>query len=140
MAFITLFAVVRLAVAFPRESVVENLSTNVAPTGAVRYIQVHGLTDHLFNYYTWGGYLIYRGVPVFVDGRDDLYLESTEVFEDYVRSVELSVDPDRVFAGYGVKAVLMPKDLPFTRYLEAEPQRWRVVYRGRVGEVLVPAK
>ena len=84
--------------------------------------------------------MIYRGVPVFVDGRDDLYLESTEVFEDYVRSVELSVDPDRVFAGYGVKAVLMPKDLPFTRYLEAEPQRWRVVYRGRVGEVLVPAK
>jgi hypothetical protein len=98
------------------------------------------MTDHLFNYYTWGGYLIFEGVPVFIDGRDDLYLGSTGVFQDYVRAVELSVDPDQVLAKYGARTVLMPKDIPFTRYLEAEPQKWKVVYCGRVGEVLVSTR
>jgi len=116
------------AVALPQGGLAANLRADVAPAAAVAYIQSHGLTGHLFNNYVWGGYLIYRGIPVFVDGRDDLYLASTHVFQDYVRATTLTVDPDTVLNKYGVDTVLMPRDAPLTRYLEAEPRQWRVVY------------
>jgi len=113
-----------------------NLGPDVAPAAAVSYIQSHGLTGHLFNDYIWGGYLIYKGIPVFVDGRDDLYLAGTRVFQDYVRATTLAVDPDAVLNKYGVQTVLMPKDTPLTTYLEAEPRKWRPVYSDSQAAVL----
>jgi hypothetical protein len=43
----------------------------IAPTGAVDYIQSHGRKLNLYNDYLFGGYLIFRGIPTFVDGRSD---------------------------------------------------------------------
>ncbi len=42
------------------------------PEAAVRFIKSRNLNDRLFNYYDWGGYLIWRFYPdqvVFMDGR-----------------------------------------------------------------------
>lgn len=135
LVLLSLFAVCYGVITFPGKSIAANLSPEVAPIGAVRYIETHGLTDHLFNYYAWGGYLIYQGIPVFIDGRADVYLASTHVFQDYVRTTKMKVDPDAVFEKYGVKTVLTPKDMPLARYLEAERQKWNVAYRGKTGDV-----
>jgi hypothetical protein len=124
------------ATTFPGKNMASNLNGEMAPAGAVQYIESHGLTGRLFNEYTWGGYLIYKGIPAFIDGRDDVYLASTNVFQDYVQAMKLDVDPDMVLQKYGVKTVLLPNGAPLNRYLDAEPQKWKVSYRDKVAVVL----
>src|SRR5205823_384264 len=41
------------------------------PAGAVDYIQQQKLAGNIYNAYEFGGYLIFRGVKTFVDGRID---------------------------------------------------------------------
>lgn len=43
-----------------------------APKAAVEFIKSLNPTTHGLNYYNYGGYLIWSGVPVFMDGRIDL--------------------------------------------------------------------
>ena len=46
------------------------------PVAAVDFLTRSGLgTQHGYNPYDWGGYLIWRRIPVFVDGRADVYGE-----------------------------------------------------------------
>ncbi|MCA9946363.1 MAG: hypothetical protein KC449_22925, partial [Anaerolineales bacterium] len=69
---------------------IDNNQTAIAaryPVAAVDYLQETGLDEARgYNSYNWGGYLIWRGVPVFVDGRADVYgdpflLRYRETFE-----------------------------------------------------------
>ena len=43
----------------------------ITPAGAVDYLQRSGATGKVYNEYGFGGYLIFRGIPTFVDGRAD---------------------------------------------------------------------
>ena len=43
----------------------------LSPTGAVDYIQREHLSGNIYNPYNFGGYLIFRGIKTFVDGRTD---------------------------------------------------------------------
>ncbi|HUM71962.1 MAG TPA: hypothetical protein PLK31_24300, partial [Chloroflexota bacterium] len=44
------------------------------PVAAVDFLEANGLAQERgYNSYNWGGYLIWRGLPVFVDGRADVY-------------------------------------------------------------------
>jgi hypothetical protein len=45
----------------------------VAPVAAVDAARDAGVTGHVFNSYGFGGYLIFAGIPTFVDGRADLF-------------------------------------------------------------------
>ncbi len=49
------------------------------PAGAASFLRAHAITGPLFNTYEYGGYLIWRGLPVFIDGR----ALSESVFNDY---------------------------------------------------------
>ncbi|MGY4602869.1 hypothetical protein ACVW16_001281 [Bradyrhizobium sp. USDA 4474] len=42
----------------------------ISPKGAVDYIFGHQLNGNIYNSYNFGGYLIFRGLPTFVDGRN----------------------------------------------------------------------
>ncbi|WP_439393075.1 hypothetical protein ACRQ5Q_27710 [Bradyrhizobium sp. PMVTL-01] len=42
----------------------------ISPKGAVDYILEHNLNGNIYNSYNFGGYLIFRGLPTFVDGRN----------------------------------------------------------------------
>ena len=39
------------------------------PEGSVDYIFAHNLQGNIYNAYDFGGYLIFRGLPTFIDGR-----------------------------------------------------------------------
>jgi len=121
----------------PSRALQANLTPAVAPVGAVNYLVAHRLTGRLFNNYTWGGYLIYRNIPVFIDGRDDVYLADTRVFQNYTGIVDLRKDPDAILAGYGVKTALVCKGSPLDRYLAVQPWRWRLAYAGKAADVFV---
>jgi len=45
----------------------------IAPTHALAAVAAAGLTGPVFNMYGFGGYLIFAGIPPFIDGRIDLY-------------------------------------------------------------------
>ncbi len=45
----------------------------VTPEAAIAAYQATGVTGNVFNTYELGGYLIFRGIPVFIDGRGDMY-------------------------------------------------------------------
>ncbi len=43
----------------------------ISPTGAVDYIQREHLSGNIYNPHDFGGYLIFRGIKTFIDGRND---------------------------------------------------------------------
>ncbi len=45
--------------------------SDITPAGAVDYIVGNDLHGNIYNYYDFGGYLIFRGIKTFVDGRSD---------------------------------------------------------------------
>jgi hypothetical protein len=38
--------------------------------------------EKVLNPYDWGGYLIYKGIPVYIDGRADIYRWEGDVYDD----------------------------------------------------------
>jgi hypothetical protein len=76
------------------------------PGEAARFLREHGIRGALFNTYEYGGYLIWRGEPVFIDGR----ALSEQVFQDY--RVILGSPPgdaarEQTLERYGVKAIVV---------------------------------
>ena len=45
----------------------------MGPSKAVRAAQAAHLSGPVFNAYSWGGYLMFIGIPPFIDGRADMY-------------------------------------------------------------------
>lgn len=106
------------------------------PVRAVAYMKEHGLTERVFNHYSWGGYLIWEGVRPFIDGRADMYVFSgSKVFDDYKRAAfPQDPDPDGVFAERGVEVVLIPTSSWLALYLSRHPE-WEKVYADEVAVV-----
>ena len=76
------------------------------PAGAADFLHDHGITARLFNTYEDGGYLIWRGQRVFIDGR----ALSETVFQDYRMILGTpSGDPrrDETLVRYGVGAIVL---------------------------------
>src|SRR5699024_8643402 len=53
----------------------EFISSNVYPVEASKYIKENLDIENirLYNEYNYGSYLLYEGIPVFIDSRADLY-------------------------------------------------------------------
>ncbi len=64
----------------------------------------------LYNDYNYGSYLIYRGIPVFIDSRADLYSpefnEGVDIFSDYMSISGLSTFYEDKFKEYGITHVM----------------------------------
>ena len=67
-------------------------------------------TMKLFNDYNYGSYLLYRGIPVFIDSRADLYSpefnEGKDIFSDYINISNLSTFYEDKFEEYGITHVM----------------------------------
>ena len=96
-----------------------SMSTPVAATDFLEH-----QTGRVFTTYWWSDYLIYEHVPVFVDGRTDLYF-GTDVLSTYIGVSDLTVDPDTVFGRWDVRWVMWDKGDALTTYLAHDPH-WRV--------------
>ena len=66
-ALLTLPVIYRAAASPPR------LAGGPLPSGAVDWLDQHPPVGNLYNWYDWGGYLIWRGHKVWIDGRPDMY-------------------------------------------------------------------
>ncbi len=71
----------------------------------------------LYNEYNYGSYLLFRGIPVFIDSRCDLYspefnenkesgIEGKDIFSDALNIAGISLDYEKKFEEYGVTHVI----------------------------------
>ncbi len=95
----------------------EYINTSSYPVDAADFIlaqEEHGDLDFntmkMYNDYNYGSYLLYRGIPVFIDSRADLYSpefnEGKDIFSDYINISNLSTFYEDKFEEYGITHVM----------------------------------
>ena len=103
-----------------------------APTGAVTYIKAHPPAGHVFNSYSYGGYLIWATggtVPVFIDSRaDTVYPDS--VLRDYLAIYNALPSWHLLLRKYDIRWVFVEKTAPIAAVL-SQAAGWRVSYSGQ---------
>jgi hypothetical protein len=105
------------------------------PQAAVDFLEREGLASRrVYNTYHWGGYLIWRGIPVFVDGRPDVY--GDEFVRAYGKTYYLGPDWREPLDRYAVDYVLIGKSSALSTLLAAS-REWREVYRDELAVVYV---
>ena len=80
----------------------------------------------MLNFYGFGGYLVFSGEPVFIDGRGDLY-ERSGVFSDYIHLNEFEAGSLAVLRNYGINVCLLGRKQSLASVLSVTPE-WRQVY------------
>lgn len=95
------------------------------PVAAVDFLESEGLSEvRGFNNYGWGGYLIFRGHEVFIDGRADVYEDE---FSERYLGVASGRTWEQEFTRLGVEWALIPPDDRLTPILDAHPA-WELIY------------
>jgi hypothetical protein len=109
----------------------------IAPRAAVAEVTRRGITGPVFNDYNFGGYLIFRGIPVFVDGRIDLYGDA--FMRDYARALNGDAETlAALLARYHVTWTLLESSSPASTVLDHLPG-WQLIYADRTTKVHVLA-
>ena len=104
------------------------------PVGTALYLsRTMTTSDRLLNEYGWGGFLIRRNIlPVFIDGRSELY--GDDQLERYATLIHLEPGWREIVDSLNIDLVLMPRDGRLTMALEREG--WNVVARDSVSSLL----
>ncbi len=105
----------------------------VYPVAAVDYLERTGRADaRIFNDYGWGGYLIWRGIPVFIDGRADLY--GDDFIFQYQKTNNVEKDWRVPLDEFEVDYVLVRGDSPLAALL-TESQQWQSIYDDGLAQI-----
>ena len=76
----------------------------------------------IFNDYNYGSYLMYRGIPVFIDSRADVYDPKfnglkDDIFQDYIKTNGLNKYYEDTFEHYGITHVISYANSKLALYL-----------------------
>ena len=87
----------------------------------------------LFNEYNYGSYILYRGIPVFIDSRADLYspefngtkneegkYEGKDIFTDYINISNISTYYENKFEEYEISHILIRKNSKLNMFLSRD--------------------
>lgn len=108
----------------------------LTPRAAVDALLSRGPPGRIFNDFNFGGYLIFRGIPVFIDARVDMYGNafSTETME--AQSLAPGADFEALLGKYRIDSILLEPGRPAVRLLDVMP-KWRRVYADGTAVVYV---
>jgi len=107
------------------------------PVEAVAHLRETSPTGNLFNSYNWGGYLIwslYPDMPVFIDGRTDLYAD--EFLRAYLDTAFARPGWQATLEQYEIDIVLIETGSNLAGVLSVEPG-WRVDYSDEIATILL---
>ena len=105
---------------------------NTYPVKASDYIieNVDLSTMKIYNEYNYGSYLLFKGIPVFVDSRADLYTpqfngeknddgkyEGKDIFSDYINTSNIGVYYENKFGEYDITHVLIRKNSKLNMFI-----------------------
>lgn len=106
------------------------------PVTAVDYLETAGLDDAPgYHSYQWGGYLIWRRIPVFIDGRADVYGDDFIFY--YRQAMDVRPDWREPLTDFAVEYVMMPPGSSLLVVLEASGA-WQPVYSDGVAQIWTP--
>jgi hypothetical protein len=107
----------------------------VTPATALAHVPPALAARPVLNNYGDGGYLIFRGVRPFIDGRADMYGDA--YFARYLKIVAGDGALfDAAVKQYGIAWTLFTPDEPIVRFLDAKPG-WRRLYADKYAVVHV---
>jgi hypothetical protein len=116
----------------------ESLRTAVreqVPAAAVDYLEAHPVQGPLFNAYNFGSYLLWKlpSMPVFVDGRTDLY--DDEILDQYLTVVQAREGWNEILERWQIRVVFIEPSAPILQILRAEG--WTVYYEDAQAVILL---
>jgi len=103
-----------------------------APEKALHALHASTVTGRGLNQYEFGGFLIFSGVPTFIDGRVDLF--GDRFLTTYINSLNLTGRGDSLtdlLTQHDIQWTLLAPGLPAVRLLDELPG-WRRLYSDRI--------
>ncbi len=73
-------------------------------------------TAKFYNEYNYGSYMLFRGIPVFIDSRADLYApefsgnKDEDIFTDFINTSGISKFYEETFEKYDITHVILEKN------------------------------
>jgi hypothetical protein len=107
----------------------------VFPSQAMNWLETHPQSGNMFNYFNWGGYILYRGWPqylVFIDGQTDFYGEA--LTREYEQVILQDKGWNIVLEKYQVEWTLLPVSTSLVEALKNS--NWQVLYEDHVAVIL----
>lgn len=104
------------------------------PVKAVEYMLKHEDIQYmnLYNDYNFGSYLLFNGIPVFVDSRSELYCkefnEDVTIFDDYMSIINGDEHYSRIFDKYKITHILVKNDSIENVYISRD-SKYKVEYQ-----------
>ena len=93
------------------------VDSNSYPVAACDYILENIDLDNarFYNEYNYGSYMLFRGIPVFIDSRADLYApefsgnKDEDIFSDFINTSSVSKFYEETFEKYNITHVILGK-------------------------------
>ena len=87
----------------------------------------------LFNEYNYGSYLLYRGIPVFIDSRADLYTpefnNGNDIFMDFINTSNIGKYYGSTFEKYGITHIILYKNSKISMLIDdTQPKDYNKIY------------
>lgn len=123
----------------------DNLFTNIikdyenpelCPTGVVNYIYKNFEEDEIkkmriYNGFNFGSYMEFKGLPVFMDSRAEIYLSNfnnTTIIDDFLKLTSGEVHYNEIFEKYDVNYVLLENNSMIINYIYND-ESWNLLYQ-----------
>ncbi len=108
------------------------------PVKAVELLKGRGYSPkRVLNEYAWGGYLIWNGFPVFIDGRTEVY--GAQFFKDYLDTMgsrEFSPKVRGQLDRWGIEYCLLNARSPLRNALKMTGE-WQEVYQDGLSSIVI---
>ena len=94
----------------------------------------------LYNEYNYGSYLLFKGIPVFIDSRADLYApefntksghakDGNDIFMDFINSSNISSYYGDIFEKYNITHVMVYKNSKISMLIrKADSEKYNEIY------------
>jgi len=91
-------------------------------------------TAKFYNEYNYGSYMIYRGIPVFIDSRADLYApefsgKEEDIFMDFINVSSIGDFYEDIFDKYGITHAIMYKNAKISMIIDkTNDENYKKIY------------
>lgn len=90
-----------------------------------------------YNEYNYGSYMLYRGIPVFIDSRADLYApefsgKEEDIFTDFINTSNIGTFYEETFEKYNITHVITYKNSKMNMIItEADMENYKELYHDK---------
>ncbi len=133
---VTILVVILISLYFYRNKIYSKVvDDSTYPVAACNYIieNLDTKTMRIYNEYNYGSYLLYRGIPVFIDSRAELYtpqfngVAGRDIFSDYINISNISTYYEDKFESYGITHVIVKRNAKLNMFLSRD-KKYKQLY------------